>query len=107
MSAESNEDIVRRFFEEIWNEGRLEVAEDLVALNFVLHDNPYQDHSPGPVGVRRNRAEQAETFPRQRYDVHDLFGDGDKVAARATFHFEHTKEVFGTRPRGARCRCAE
>src|SRR3712207_6515762 len=38
MSAEENKTIVRRFIEEFYNRGNLDIADELVAPNFVVHD---------------------------------------------------------------------
>lgn len=37
MSIEENKAIVRRHFEEIWNQQRLELADELVADDYLSH----------------------------------------------------------------------
>ena len=42
--SEENEALVRRYFEEIWDKGNLELIDELFTTNFVRH---------GPVGTER------------------------------------------------------
>ena len=38
MTIEANKDLVRRFYEELWNRGNLAAAAELVAQDYVRHD---------------------------------------------------------------------
>ena len=102
MSVEENKAIVRRYLEEVLNQGRLAAIDELVAPNFVLHDNPYPDDAPGPAGVRNACVHQSASFPDQHYTIEDIFGEGDRIAVRATYHFTHSVEVAGVPPTGRR-----
>src|SRR5437763_1246412 len=102
MGAEENKAVVRRYLEEVWNQGRLAAIDELVAPTFVLHDNPYPDDRPGPEGVRQVYAQQSASFPDQHYRIEDIFGEGDKVTVRATFCFTHRVAVAGAPPTGKR-----
>ena len=37
MSVEQNKAVARRFIEEVWNQGRLDVADELLATNLINH----------------------------------------------------------------------
>jgi steroid delta-isomerase-like uncharacterized protein len=102
MGIEENKAIVRRYLEEVWNQGHLAAIDELVAPGFVLHDNPYAADLPGPMGVRQIYAEQCAGFPDQHYTIEDIFAEGDRVAVRATFRFTHRVAVVGAAPTGRR-----
>jgi len=80
--SEQNKEIVRRFYEEVENQGRLELIDELVDPNF---RDVYNLGFPVPVrgvdGVR-----QLVTTLRSRGDFHlnieELIAEGDKVVAR-------------------------
>lgn len=83
MSTESNKAVVRRFYEELLNQGRLEVAEEVLAEDFA--DQPAaRDRPGGPEGFRQFVALVGSTFPDIHVTIEDLIAEGDKVAARLT-----------------------
>jgi steroid delta-isomerase-like uncharacterized protein len=102
VAVEANKAVVRRYLEEVWNQGHLAAIDELVAPTFVLHDNPYPDDAPGPAGVRSAYAQQSASFPDQHYAIEDIFAEGDKVAVRATYSFTHRVAVAGVSPTGQR-----
>jgi steroid delta-isomerase-like uncharacterized protein len=102
VAAEENKRIVRRYLEEVWNQGQLALVDELVAPGFVLHDNPYLDDAPGPEGVRKAYAQQSASFPEQHYRIEDMFAEADRVAVRATYNFTHGVGVAGVPPTGRR-----
>jgi predicted SnoaL-like aldol condensation-catalyzing enzyme len=38
MSTEENKVLLRRLFEEVWNQGNLATVDELLAADYVLHD---------------------------------------------------------------------
>jgi predicted ester cyclase len=76
--------VVERWTDEVWNEGRLDLASELVADGCLRHD-------PGKAPARISLAENLEriaSFRKQVPDLHftndDLVADGDRVVARFT-----------------------
>ncbi len=51
--SEENEALVRRYFEEIWNKGNLDLIDELFTTNFVRH---------GPVGTEGGEVRGLEGF---------------------------------------------
>jgi predicted SnoaL-like aldol condensation-catalyzing enzyme len=85
--VEANKIIVQRFVEEIWGKGNLTHVEELVADNFVMHDNPYPEPAPGPNGVRKAVAAEKTAFPGAQFTLEDMVAEGDKVACRTSETF--------------------
>lgn len=50
MSIEQNKNLVRRFYEEVWNKGNLDFADEVFADNYVRHDLRPGVTVPGPAG---------------------------------------------------------
>lgn len=65
MSTEGNKAIARRFAEEVWGKGNLDVVDELLATNFVNHDR-----SPGMTPDREGFRKMVSMF------------EGDKVVVR-------------------------
>lgn len=74
-----------RWYEEVWNQGRLEVADEIFAADYV---HPGQD-VPGPAGVKAHVARYRRAFPDIHFTVEDLVAEEDRVVARLTFHGTH------------------
>ena len=77
-----NEAIVRRFFEELWNEGDLRVADELVAADHVHHVGG--EELRGPDGVKGAVTWLRTAFPDLRFEIDNVISDGDQAAVRWT-----------------------
>src|SRR5262249_37090411 len=94
MSLEANKAIVRRFYEEGWSQGRLEVVDALFSPRFA-HRSPAA-LPPGEAGdrgqVKGIIARHRTALPDLRVTVEDLLAEGDRVAARLTYRGTQTGE---------------
>jgi hypothetical protein len=52
VPAEDNKALVRRWFEEFFNEAKHELADEMVTSGLVSHDTSTPEHLPGPEGER-------------------------------------------------------
>jgi predicted ester cyclase len=101
MWAEENKRLIRRFFDEVWNEGRVELAEEFVAEGYVSHN--YLNISVlGPEGIRQAVLAQKAAFPDQHTTIEDLIAEGDKVVVRGRDDLTHAGEFMGYPPTGRR-----
>jgi steroid delta-isomerase-like uncharacterized protein len=99
MTAGGRAHTSRRLFEEGWNQGRLEVFEELLAPDFVAHDP--QDPFPkrrGPVAGREMCAMYRRAFPDVRMTVEDVIEQGDRVVIRWRATGTHDGELLGLAP---------
>ncbi len=79
-------DLVRRHFEEMWNERNLDLCEELMAVAFTEHaPAPLSSDSPGavngPEAMRGTCTWLLEQFPDLIMTVEMMIGEGDLVAA--------------------------
>ena len=96
---EHNKAIARRTWEEIFP------ACDVPALEAVVHPDftprlRRPDEPPGVEGVTRTMLWLASVFADQRWEIHEVLGDGDTVAVRATHHGRHVGDLMGVAPTG-------
>jgi len=78
----ANSELVRRFYEEVWNRGNVDVADEVFADDYVRHDWRPSQAAPGPAGQKRIAADFRRAFPDLRFDVEMIISEGDLVAAR-------------------------
>jgi steroid delta-isomerase-like uncharacterized protein len=96
MSVEENISLMRRWFQDVWNEGRVQTIYDLLDE----HISGWGQDQPG-VEIKKpadfvafyNRIHGA--FPNQKTIVEDAFGAGDKVVVRWSSVMTHTGDHLG------------
>jgi steroid delta-isomerase-like uncharacterized protein len=89
----SEEAVVRRFYEEMNNGRKLELAEDLFTADHVLHD-PQLPAGPGPQGL----AEVVRTYQEAvdgHWQIEEMFSAGDRVVVRWTGTGTHNGDLNG------------
>jgi predicted ester cyclase len=72
-----NEAVVRRFITELWSDGDLDIAEEVVAGGHVHHVG--DDVLRGPEEVKRAVVGLRAAFPDLNFEIDDLVSDGDRV----------------------------
>ncbi len=82
MSAEQDKAVVRRFVEEVMNEGNLEAADELIAPDHVNHDPTAPDVRPGPEGVKQLIGMYRAAFPDIHFHTGEMFAVEGRVAHR-------------------------
>jgi predicted ester cyclase len=97
--VERNKAIARRTFEEIFPACDVEALAEIVDPDVVSRGRR-PDEPPGFEGAKRTMLWLATVFSDQRWEVHDVLGDGDVVAIRLTHHGRHTGDLMGIPPTG-------
>lgn len=105
MSVEENVQLMRRWFKEVWNEGKTQAIYDLLAPD-ATGIGELEDGSPlhGPAEfvpfVERIRG----AFPDINIVVEDAFGAADKVVLRWSATMTHRGDQLGMPASGKRVR---
>ena len=87
--SEANKAIVRRFVEELWSQGDLDVVDE------IIHPDANPPHGPwelpkGPEGFKLLVSMIRTAFPDLTRSIADMVVEGDKVVLRSTFLGTHT-----------------
>ena len=102
MSAEANKTLVRRFFEDVCNGSKLDIADSLFSADHTYHD-PIIRAETGPEGIKRVVSPYHPAFTDLRWTVDDMAAaERDLVVTRWTGSGVHTDEVMGIPPTGKR-----
>ena len=99
FTEEENKAIFRRYVEEVFNQGRLQVADEIFD-RYVSHQPDGSTLERGPEDVKRFVGEFSSAFPGLRLSIDDQIAGGDKVVNRITFRGTHQREFRGMVPTG-------
>jgi len=100
MSQAVSTSWIQRYFDEVTNKGKLNVADQLFAVDYVHHDpaNPDPHGVVGVEDVKRHLKELMDAFPDVQFAVDAVVAEGDDVAVRWTATLTHTGDYFGIPP---------
>jgi steroid delta-isomerase-like uncharacterized protein len=91
--------IFRRYIEEVFNQGNLEIAEEIFD-RYIAHQPDGSTLERGPEDVKRFIGEFRSAFPDLRISIDEQIAEGDKVVIRVTFRGTHQREFRGMAPTG-------
>jgi serine phosphatase RsbU (regulator of sigma subunit)/predicted ester cyclase len=102
MSAEENKVVVRRLIEEVYNRGNLDMADELLAPDYVDHTWPPGKYA-GREGLKRSVAKQRAASSDLHITIEEQIAEGDKVVSWVISSGTHDRERFlGLAPTGER-----
>ena len=98
MSSDSNLSIARRFFNECWVQGKIDVLDEIMAPGHV-HHLPGEDLN-GPEEIKTIIRDLRIAFPDMRITIEDEIISQDKVVFRWTTRCTHMGDFYGMPPTG-------
>ena len=96
----SSSDTARRFFKEVWTDGKLDLVDELFAPDYVGHSSGSEEPIRGPEGVKEYVGRLLGAFPDLGMTVEDQIADGDSVATRWTARGTHGGDLMGIEATG-------
>ncbi len=100
--SEQNKMLLRRLFEEVYNQGNLDAADEMVASDMVIHE-PSHDIR-GRDGAKQFVAMLRAGFPDIHFTIEDQIAEEDRVVTRFTARGTHTGEFRGIPATGKQIR---
>jgi len=101
MSVEQNVELAKRWFKEVWNEGRTETVHELLAHDAIAHgQRSAESEIHGPKEFEEFVNEIRGAFPDIRIEVEDVFGADDRVVLRWSAVMTHSGSILGMPPTG-------
>lgn len=94
-----NKTLLQRFFEEIYNQGNLTAADELVAADYISH-NPAPGEAPGREGLKAFVAYLRRALADLHVTIEAQVAEGDRVATRYTIRGRQEGEFAGIPPTG-------
>lgn len=100
MGVTENKDLVRRFYERVWDQGDVGFVDEVFRDDYIRHDLRPAIADPGASGQARIAADFRRAFPDLRFRLDLLLGEDDLVAARWTASGTHTGQWGQLAPTG-------
>ena len=96
MPVEENIQLMRRWFQQVWNEGRIQTVYDLLASDGVARgQRGAETEIRGPEQFAQFVREIRGAFPDIKVQIEDIFGAGDKVVVRWSAKMTHSGDALG------------
>jgi predicted ester cyclase len=99
MSSD-NVALIRRWFEEVWNKGRIEAIDEMCWPNAIGHGQAQHKLDIGLNEFRHLARDLRTAFPDIHITIHETLAQGDKVVARWSATLTHTGPFLGIAPTG-------
>ncbi|MFX0073528.1 MAG: ester cyclase [Candidatus Hermodarchaeota archaeon] len=100
---EENKKIYERFLYELYNEGKLDVADEIMAEDYEYHDVIFKDlpfHTSGPAGIKQRVQLYKAGIPDLYFESVFMVAEGDKVVCYWKGKGTHTGRIFGIKGTG-------
>jgi len=94
VAAEDNKAIVQRFYDEVINQRRFDVLDDLLAPHFRGFQLPHRNQSSSRPRFREILQEILSAFPDYHETIEDWIVAEDKIVTRWTFRGTHTGSPY-------------
>jgi steroid delta-isomerase-like uncharacterized protein len=99
VSEEENKATSRRYVEEVGNEGKLDLVEEIFD-RYLSHQPDGHAQERGPEDVKRFIGEFHQAFPDLHTTIEDQRAEGEKVVTRWMMRGTHQGEFRGIDPSG-------
>ena len=100
MSIEQNKAVFRQIVEEIFNQGNISLFDELVAPDFIEHEELPPGIPVGREGAKVLFTQLRSAFPDFNAEIEDLIAEGDRVVVRMKWTGTHEGEFMGIPPTG-------
>jgi len=98
-----NKGLVRREYEQVWNQEKLDAIEDIYTADFVVR-TPGSPDIHGLEGVKTLANMFYTAFPDMQYTIEDMIAEGDRAAVGWRLTGTRKGEPMGVPMRTCRCR---
>src|SRR5271157_1432268 len=107
MTIETNKAILGRHFNEVLNQGQLEVIDEIYSSDYILDAPVRSDGSSQERGLTKGREQLKQRvilfrtgFPDIHFDMDEIIGEMDTVVVRYTYSGTHLGLFAGVEPSG-------
>lgn len=100
MQIARNRAVIERYFEEVWNRGRIDVLDELIAPDYLNHSASLPNVRPGPEDLKPIVQAMRAGIAGLHYTILDMVVTEDKAAVYTRVRGTHTGDLFGMAPTG-------
>jgi steroid delta-isomerase-like uncharacterized protein len=89
-----NKAVIRRLYDEVWNERKVEVIKEIISPSHALHGPTFSGSSIGPEAYKRQVLLFLAGYPDLHWTIEDTIAENDKVVACWTISGTHRGEYM-------------
>ena len=93
--AQENSALIRRWFEEVWNKGRMEAIDEMASPDVIGHGQAQHETDIGMAEFKPFVVALRSAFPDMKVVIDQTIEQGDKVVARWTSTMTHKGQFLG------------
>ncbi|MET3877869.1 ester cyclase [Chitinophaga sp. OAE865] len=101
-APEKNKQLVERYFNEVWNNGQVDVLDELLRPDYINHTPSVPNPPKGPDGLKPIVKAIRKAFPDLHYTIKDVIATNNRIVARVVMTGTQTDSLFGIPPSGKR-----
>jgi steroid delta-isomerase-like uncharacterized protein len=98
LMSVSPKEVVRRLYQEAWNERKFEVIDQLISQSHALVAPNVSGAATGPAAYKRQIESFVAGFPDLRFVVEEIISENDRVVAAWAWSGTHRGEFLGIAP---------
>jgi steroid delta-isomerase-like uncharacterized protein len=99
MSIEENKAIVRRYYEEVFNQRKVDLVDEIAVEDYVEHD-PFPSQGNGRSDLKARVQAILSAYNPMRFKMEDVVAEGEKVVVRWSQTATHSGNFMGIPPTG-------
>lgn len=98
--SEENRAIVRRFYEEVMDQGNVHLLDEIMVPDFKDHGETLFGSAQGRDTLKLGIIATHNIFPDLNVQLHDMIADGEMVGVRGTMRCTQPGQFLGVAPSG-------
>jgi steroid delta-isomerase-like uncharacterized protein len=102
MNPEENKQIVRRFYEEVMNQGNADLLDEIMVEDFIDHGEALFGSPRGRETLKQGVRGVHGILPDLSVTLHEVIAEGDMVGVRGTMSATHLGTFLGVPATGHR-----
>ena len=95
---DQNKEIARRFYDECWNQGKVERLDQYVSRDCRYHDPAFPSLKSGINDLEGHITMCRKAFPDLRFNLDDMIAERDEVVVHWTAHGTQEGQFLGVAP---------
>ena len=96
--SDANKALVRRWFNEVWNQGRIDTIDELLAPNALIHGLDTANGATGPAAFKPFHTAFRNAFPNIHIEILHAIAEGDYVSAHCRVTGVHQGALQNIQP---------
>ncbi len=100
MTVEENKALMKRFYDEVLNQGNIDMVDEFVDEEIIDHNPTVMEQAEGLEGILQGISHIREGFPDINFEIKEILGEEDKLGIVIRITGTHQGKFWGIEPTG-------